>query len=283
VLHVEAEGLSGLEPAPAGFPACARCPYRALARPDVCLACMTASQAQLALLDVTACPVCEQVLGPDGRCRNEWCDRVDRWWSTVWAIGLHVGPLKRAVAGYKYRGETGWSAVFGRLLLGYLDEHMPWFDDYDVLVPMPAYTDAGARRRWDPVGRIVAVAEDLAGPRWPVERDLIVKTAETPPMTGLGLGRRRARAEGDLRRALRVPDRERVGGARVLVVDDVFTEGSTLREVARALAAAGATEVAGLVLARQPWLPPGHPPGPRPSGPRPSGPPPLGMAARTGE
>jgi predicted amidophosphoribosyltransferase len=39
----------------------------------------------------------------------------------------------------------------------------------------------------------------------------------------------------------------------VLVIDDVFTEGSTLREVARALVTAGATEVAGLALTRQPW------------------------------
>ena len=33
----------------------------------------------------------------------------------------------------------------------------------------------------------------------------------------------------------------------------MFTEGSTLREVARALLQAGADEVAGLTLARQPW------------------------------
>jgi predicted amidophosphoribosyltransferase len=42
------------------------------------------------------------------------------------------------------------------------------------------------------------------------------------------------------------------------VFDDVFTEGSTLREVARALLMAGAEEVAGVVLARQPWTPLGR-------------------------
>ena len=41
--------------------------------------------------------------------------------------------------------------------------------------------------------------------------------------------------------------------ARILVIDDVLTEGSTLREVARALRGAGAREVAGLVLARPAW------------------------------
>jgi predicted amidophosphoribosyltransferase len=172
----------------------------------------------------------------------------------VWAVGVHAGPLRAAIVSYKYRHQTGWAEVFGRLLLGYLDEHMPSFDDYDVVVPMPAYIGPGARRRWDPVARFVAVAEQLSAGRWPVERDLVEKTVETPPMAGAGLGRRRARAEGSLRRSLRIPDPARVEGARVLVVDDVFTEGSTLREVARAMVGAGAAEVAGLALARQPWM-----------------------------
>jgi predicted amidophosphoribosyltransferase len=38
----------------------------------------------------------------------------------------------------------------------------------------------------------------------------------------------------------------------VLLVDDVATTGSTLREAARALADAGAERIAGLVLARRP-------------------------------
>jgi predicted amidophosphoribosyltransferase len=171
----------------------------------------------------------------------------------VWALGLHAGPLRTAIVGYKYRDQRWWAEVFGRLLVGYLDEHMPWFDGYDLLMPMPAYLGVGARRGWDPVGRLVGAAEVLAGARWPVEWDVIQKTAETPPMAGVGLGRRRHRAEGALRRSLQVVRPNRVAGARVLVIDDVFTEGSTLREVARALVSAGATEVAGLALTRQPW------------------------------
>jgi predicted amidophosphoribosyltransferase len=219
----------------------------------VCLSCLIARLPEAARIDGPVCPTCEQILEPGQRCRNDWCDRVDRWWSVLWAVGVHAGPLRTAIVAYKYRNQRWWAEVFGRLLVGYLDERMPWFDGYDLLVPMPAYTGVGARRDWDPVGRLVRVAESLAGGRWPVEWDVVQKTAETPPMAGVGLGRRRHRAEGALRRSLRVTHPDRVAGARVLVIDDVFTEGSTLREVARALAAAGATEVAGLALTRQPW------------------------------
>jgi hypothetical protein len=60
---------------------------------------------------------------------------------------------------------------------------------------------------------------------------------------------RRRIAEGELRAALAVPEPERVAGRRVLVFDDVYSEGFSLREMARALRQAGAVEVAGLVLA----------------------------------
>ena len=44
-----------------------------------------------------------------------------------------------------------------------------------------------------------------------------------------------------------------VEGKGVLVIDDVFTEGFTIREVGRALTLAGAIEVSEVVLAREPW------------------------------
>jgi predicted amidophosphoribosyltransferase len=246
------ETLRTNEPRPAGFGRCRRCPFVELGRPDVCLACAVPGLVGAGPLGA-GCPVCGQVTGAHGACANDWCGRVDRWFSLVWAIAPHAGPLRRAIAAYKYHDERMWAQVFARLVVGHLDEHMPWFDEYDVLTGMPSYTGPGAHRRWDHIGLIVTAGARLAEPRWPFEPGLVVKKAETTPMAGLGLRRRRACAEGPLRRALGVPDPARVAGQRVLVVDDVFTEGSTLREVARALMLAGAVEVAGLVLARQPW------------------------------
>ena len=195
----------------------------------------------------------------------------------VWAVAPHTSSLRRTIATYKYRGERSWAEPLARVLVGYLDEHMPWFDEYDLLTGVPVYTGPGAHRSWDHVALMLEAAARLAGPRWPCQPGLVTKRFETTPMAGLSLSRRRACAEGPLRRALAVPDPDRVAGRRILVVDDVFTEGSTLREVARALLLSGAVEVAGIALARQPW---GGPParshrpmvGPMRSGPRGRGP-----------
>jgi predicted amidophosphoribosyltransferase len=171
----------------------------------------------------------------------------------VFSVGVHAGGLRRAVVRYKYGGERWWAGVFARILAGYLGRRAPWLEEFDVLIPMPAYTGPGARRSWDPVAEIVGELEALIGSTWCIESGLVVKASETPPMSGGALATRQRIATGALRSALAVPDAGRVASARILVVDDVLAEGSTLREVARALRRAGAAEVAGLVLARPDW------------------------------
>jgi predicted amidophosphoribosyltransferase len=139
------------------------------------------------------------------------------------------------------------------MIAGYLEDNATWFEEFHLLGAVPSYTGPGARRSWDPVGHILESVGALAGGGWRVEPRLVTKTVETPAMQGLDWASRQAVAAGPLRDALAVPAPALVSGARVLVLDDVMTEGSTLREVARSLRLAGAQEVAGLVLARPTW------------------------------
>lgn len=173
------------------------------------------------------------------------------------SVGSHAGALRRAIAAYKYRGQRRWAPVLAALLAGILLSRATWFEELDLLVPVPAFAGAGARRPWDPVGLLFAGLVERLGGAWDSDAAAVVKVAETAAMQGRR-GPDRARvAEGELRSALVVPDPGRVHGRRVLVVDDVLTGGSTLREVALALRRAGAAEVAALVLARRDGAAPG--------------------------
>ena len=190
-------------------------------------------------------------------CDNPICnwDLKSRWYGRVRAIARDADPMRRVIRRYKYDDERAWAPILGRVLLGHLDRHEPEFRDYDLMVPSPAYTGDGSHRSWDHVDLIVrqAMIEDSYG--WPFRRDpaLVVKTAPTETMSRKGWRRRNQIATGPLRAALRVQDRAAVTGRRVLVIDDVFTTGHDMLEIARALRLAGAAAVDGLVLARAQW------------------------------
>ncbi|HET9075396.1 MAG TPA: phosphoribosyltransferase family protein [Acidimicrobiales bacterium] len=171
----------------------------------------------------------------------------------AFSVGVHQGALRGAITRYKYRGERSLAGVFAATMSSYISAHACWFEEFDLITAVPSYLGAGARRSWDPVGTILAQLPGRLGHGWEVLPGVIIKRRETPGMAGLGWAQRQAVACGPLRQALAVPDPGLVAGSQVLVLDDVLTEGSTLREVALALRRAGATDVAGLVLARPPW------------------------------
>ncbi|HWE57811.1 MAG TPA: hypothetical protein VG435_20075 [Acidimicrobiales bacterium] len=219
------------------------------------------------------CPACGQRWAPGGYCPNRWCSRIGRAWSVTFAVDVHHGALRQAIFRYKYRGEKSLAPILAGLLVNHLETRTAWFEEFGLITAVPGFTGPGAHRDWDPVGTLLIELGRRLGPAWSVVPGLVTKTAETPGMAGRSWTERQAIAQGPLRRSLvAAPDLD-LTGASVLLLDDVLTEGSTLIEVAAVLRRAGASDVAGLVLTRQPWTP--DPPG------RPGPPAVPGSAARS--
>jgi predicted amidophosphoribosyltransferase len=248
--------VSKLDPKPPGFGKCRRCSYRDVDRAAggeawaVCYAC---ASKELEPLSDEHCDVCGQEI-EDSSCPNYVCGwgLANRGFSRVQPIAKRTGVLRAAISAYKYDGQTGWALIFGRVVVGYLDAHDQDFDSFDWIIPVPTFVGAGGRA-FDHTWKILEVADLESYGRWPFSNEVMVKTGPTKPFTGCKWKERREIAEGELRQALMVPDPSEVAGKRILVFDDVFTDGFTMREVARLLRYHGATEVAGIVLARQPY------------------------------
>jgi predicted amidophosphoribosyltransferase len=242
--------LAKLDRPPAGFAACVECAYRDTGSAPICFTCASERTEPLA---AARCTVCGQALPAGDECGNPVCHFHDRYFTRVWAISMRTGEMRAAITRYKYDGKWGWAAIFGRILVGFLAEYQSEFLGYDLITPSPSYVGPGSQRTFDHTRRIVEAAEIEEPIAWPFTYDVITKTAATQPMVGHSWRERKTIAEGELRAALTVPDPSVVTGKRILVVDDVFTEGFTIREVARALILAGAMEVSEIVLAREPW------------------------------
>jgi predicted amidophosphoribosyltransferase len=152
--------------------------------------------------------------------------------------------------------ETILAVIFGRVLIGFLTQEQDIFRTFDLIVASPTYVGVGARA-WDHTRRVLKRAHELSDGTWPFdveEQAAIIETAATERLTRKSWTQRHAITTGPLRAALTIPQPARTCGKRVLVYDDVFTDGQTLNEVARCLrVAGGAAAVCGVTLWRQPY------------------------------
>ncbi|MGY1812350.1 hypothetical protein [Blastococcus sp. SYSU D00820] len=243
--------VQDLRPRPAGFAACPRCPYRSTGTPALCFACVTGPAGDHDGVHGGArCATCRQPQDATGRCPNTVCRLDDRFFTRIHTVTERSEEMWSAVWSYKYGEDRSWAGVLGRLLVGYLDAHREEMAGYDLITTGAIYVGPRAQRLWDYLTLVVQAAQ-AAGPQWPFAPGLIAKAGPTGRFLGIGPEARREIAEGELRDLLSVPDPGRVAGRRVLVFDDVYSEGYSLREMARALLAAGAAQVDGLVLARR--------------------------------
>lgn len=169
---------------------------------------------------------------------------------------MRSGPLQEAIGDYKYEGVKAWAQIFARVLVGFLDSERETFRRFHLIVASPSFIARdGTSRNWDHTKEVIRLAYEFSEERWPFDiknPSAIIKIEKTTPMVQAKTWKERHNiAQTELRAALRIPKVSRIKGKKVLVYDDVFTDGQTLNEVARRLCLEGATEVCGVTLARQ--------------------------------
>jgi ComF family protein len=157
----------------------------------------------------------------------------------AYSFGSYEGPLRKLIHIFKYAKVESLAAPLSRFLLASL----PFEQHFDLIMPMPMHW----RKRWE---RGFNQAELLARP---LARRYGLKLATnlrrrryTKPQAGLNEAQRR----DNLHDSFAVIRPQQVTGKRVLLIDDVFTTGATLRAASAALKSAGASYVCALTLAR---------------------------------
>ena len=158
----------------------------------------------------------------------------------AWTLYPYTPPLQDAICAFKYRNVVGLAKPLAALMLRALPEGL----DADVIVPVPLHS---SRLRARGFNQSLLLGDRLGRHlRRPVSTTNLIRTVATEPQTSLT----RSERLRNLRRAFMVRHAEVFGGRKILLIDDVFTTGTTLNECAKALYSAGAASVSALTLAR---------------------------------
>jgi ComF family protein len=237
------------------FPAdCRICgfPLLNISRLPVCTECLTSIHP----IAGAVCSVCgERVLSSyahaddDGLTRCPICRRIDRPFERAVAYGSYDGALRELVHLLKYSGVRPAANVLGRMLSETFTSLQPCFAPAPVLiVPVPLYKSKRRQRGFNQSELIVRAALKVhpARNRFQIAEDLLQRTRDTHSQIGLTSHQRRE----NLRGAFHVSGARKVTGREVLLIDDVYTTGTTVTECARVLRRAGASRVWVATVAR---------------------------------
>lgn len=172
------------------------------------------------------------------------CRRSPPPWETLAFFGLYTGVLRDLILEYKLQGRLGHVALLAECLAHCYRTHLRG-QGWDTLVPVPLHQERLRRRGFNQSREAVrpwAKYEGLS-----LESQGLVRVRRTRSQTGLT----KAERENNVRDAFMANG----GGASwatrsVILVDDVFTTGATLRACARTLQAANVRRLAVLTLAR---------------------------------
>ena len=200
------------------------------------------------------CSICgERVLSSyaetddDGLRRCPVCRRIDRPFERAVAYGSYEGALRELIHLLKYDGVRPAASVLGRMLAESMATLGSGFEQETVLViPVPLFKAKRRQREFNQAELIARAAVQLAGPRFRLVPDILRRTRGTHSQIGLTSHQRRE----NLRGAFAVARAQEVTGREVLLVDDVYTTGTTATECSRVLRKAGASRVWVATVAR---------------------------------
>ena len=151
------------------------------------------------------------------------------------------GDIKECIYRFKYANMRCYAKFFAKLSYKrYRKILMGW--NLDAIVPVPMYRKKQRKRGYNQAEEFAKALSRETGIK--TDSRLLIRRRDTVPMKTLSKQQR----EENLKKAF-IVNKNRELPKRVLIVDDIFTTGSTLDACAKALKKAGVEEVYGFCIA----------------------------------
>lgn len=219
-----------------------------LVYPPFCLVCGVAGQEYLCAkciekIDIIGPERCSVCGTPTERYTCSDCEVREYAFESALSAGVYEGVLTQAIHALKYDKRVVLADPLAELMIRCF-ANTRLRGRVDLVVPVPVHRSRMVERGFNQAEELAARFARRVG--LPMATKALVKVRKTPHQADLPQDLRYANVKGVF--AVKRPGD--IAGRRVLLIDDVFTTGSTLDESARALLDADAASVWAYTLAR---------------------------------
>ena len=160
------------------------------------------------------------------------------------AIAFYEPTLREAIHLMKYEKKQVISKHLVQLLQAHLPEDLA-STDYDFLLPVPLHVNRFRQRGFNQAEQIAQGVAKVW--RVPVRTDILVRIRDTVPLSSLNSHEERMKS---INGAFEVQSLDSIQNRKILLIDDIFTTGTTINEALKALQVANPNCVDVLTLAR---------------------------------
>lgn len=152
------------------------------------------------------------------------------------AVGPYEGKIKKSIKLLKFVGQRNLARRMGEMMACIVKED-PRYQDIDLIVPVPITQNSLMQRGFNQAELLAnRIGQCL---KKTVKSDILIRIRETPSQRELT----RELREENLKNAFCLKSCRPVENKKILLVDDVYTTGSTTRECTKVLLEGGAREV----------------------------------------
>lgn len=204
-----------------------------------CLLCFYCKE-EYPLIEDPVCKKCgKQLAHDDDLCLD--CKKANHLYEKGIALYPYEGTIKEALYRFKYGGRRKYAEFFAQKMYKQLKESL-FFHQIDVIIPVPVSAERLEQRGYNQAGEIARHLAKISGTAY--DDKTLIRVKDTKPQSEFSPQERSSNINNAFSCTREFGDKDKV----ILIIDDIYTTGSTLNECSNMLIKSGADKIYSCVV-----------------------------------
>ena len=166
-----------------------------------------------------------------------------KYYSKSMHIFKYDGEIRKKIIDYKFNNKPYLYKTFAKIILKN-EKVCGFLKNYDIIIPVPIHKKRKLKRGYNQtelIAKVIAKNTNLK-----LEKNVLVKQKNTITQSALSKTKRQL----NIKNAFMVKNAEKVLNKKVLIFDDIYTTGSTVKECSKVLNKSGVKDIGILTVAK---------------------------------